>query len=124
MEPPDMVQVPVVFVPNWFWLFAPQAQPVPSDLAAKPWLPCIPIAVTPVSPLTCTGVGLQGPPVNIALELQVVVALTPNRPPSFAPQARTVPSLLSARLLYPSAAMAVTPVRPLAWTGELLFLVP
>src|SRR5690349_4452672 len=65
------------------------------------------MAVTPLSPLTRTGVLLG------------VVLLLPNWPYSFDPQAQTVPSDFSARLSSSPAVMAVTPVSPLTCTGVL-----
>src|SRR6267143_90724 len=66
------------------------------------------MAVTPVSPLTCTGV------------LLLVHVPLPNCPLLFKPQAQTVPSLFSARLCQYPPAMAVTPLSPPTCTGVLL----
>src|SRR5467141_1843405 len=66
------------------------------------------MAVSPVSPLTCTGVLLL---VNVPL---------PNCPLLFHPHAQTVPSVFSARLCSSPPAIAVTPVIPLVCTGVLL----
>jgi len=57
----------------------PQAQTVPSLFSARLCSPPPAIAVTPLSPLTCTGVLLL---VNVPL---------PNCPEPFNPQAQTVP---------------------------------
>src|SRR5438093_2885649 len=66
------------------------------------------MAVTPLSPLTSTGV------------LLVVFVPLPNWPEVFHPQAQTVPSLFSARLCAWPPSIAVTPLSPLTSTGVLL----
>src|SRR3989442_8508323 len=101
-----LVNVPL---PNCPKKLSPQAQTVPSLCSARVLLSLAPaIAVTPLSPLTCTGVLLL---VNVPL---------PNCPASFHPQAQTVPSLFSARLCSMPPAIAVTPLSPLTSTGVLL----
>ena len=68
------------------------------------------MAVTPVSPLTGTGV------------LLLVVVPSPSSPAPLLPQARTVPSDSNAYASLLPPAMAVTPVSPLTGTGVLLLV--
>src|SRR6266851_96789 len=66
--------------------------------------------MTPVSPITWTGVPT----------LQKQVVPLPSWPIQLFPQAHTVPSERSARLCRPPAATWMTPVSPVTWTGVLL----
>ena len=68
------------------------------------------MATTPLSPLTVTGVAL------------FMVVPFPNWPELFIPHARTVPSLISARLWLPPAEIADNPSSPVTVTGVVLFV--
>src|SRR5205807_1383526 len=77
----------------------------PCPTSTRLWLLRPEMAATPVAPGTTPGVLLP------------VVVPFPNSRLSLSPQAQTVPSLFTARLKRSPAAMAVTPVSPVTWTG-------
>src|SRR5205823_835279 len=60
---------------------------------------------------TCTGLA------------RLIVVPSPSWPAQLPPQPQMVPSLFSARVCQPPAAMAVTPVRPVTCTGVVRLVV-
>ena len=77
---------------------APQAQTVPSERSASTKSPAA-IWVTPVSPVTGTGV------------LLAAVVPSPRSPLAFPPQVQTVPSDRKATLTFDPAETATMPLR-------------
>src|SRR2546425_1181631 len=76
------------------------------------------MAVTPLSPLTCTGLALQGR--DASHVSGPVVVPSPSCPELLAPQAMTVPLRSNARLWTSPAETAATPLRPPTGTGVLV----
>src|SRR2546422_9913419 len=92
----------------------PHALTVPSLSRARLWIPPAETAVTPLSPLTATGVVLQENSPHFSGPLLVPLPSCPER---LAPQAMTAPSLTGAALRTPPTDNAATPPNPLPPTG-------
>ena len=99
----------------------PQAMTVPSLSSARLCTPPPETAVTPLNPLTLSGLVLHGSKEQVSGPLSLSM---PSCPSSFAPQALTVPSLSSASAWLIPADTDLTPLpSPLTVTGTVLFVV-
>jgi len=112
----------VVPFPNSPDQFKPQHRTVPSERTAHASAMPAAMAVTPERLGTFTGVVAHASLLLVHVWGLLAIA-NPSSPSPFAPQHATVPSAISAQVLYQPVAMAVAPVMPDTGTGVVAFVV-